>query len=341
MTSPLDPRLAALINPELLFAEPERFTDMGFWHQHVPFAFVLTDLLEPRSYVELGAHKGDSYCAFCQAVVKLGLPTRCHAVDTWSGDLHTSAYAGSVHDELKAWHDARYARFSTLMRMRFDEAAAAFAPGSVDLLHIDGTHTYEAVRHDFETWLPKMSERGVILFHDTNVHSETYGVWKLWQEIRDRHPHFEFLHGNGLGVLATGPALPAKFRAFLEFASHNPDAVRSLFEAFGQRVARRALVEAQGAKLAALESAHATLQKDAARAGAELGELARAHAVLIEQRRALDERLAALETQYRSETGAARADIARLSNELQSVYLSSSWKFSAPLRWLGRLLRGG
>ncbi|MDH0896624.1 MULTISPECIES: class I SAM-dependent methyltransferase [unclassified Pseudomonas] len=216
---------------------PERLTDISSWHRHIPFAFALLDMARPRVFVELGTHKGDSYSAFCQGVVRQGLPTRCYAVDTWQGDSQAGLYGDDIFADLSGYHDPRYSRFSTLLRMTFDDALEHFADGSVDLLHIDGLHTYEAVRHDFETWLPKMSERGVVLFHDTNVRHGDFAVWRLWGELQQSYPSFEFPYGFGLGVLAVGRAVPEPVLRFLEAASAEPQPVVRLFHALGDSIA--------------------------------------------------------------------------------------------------------
>lgn len=208
---------------------PERLTDIESWHRHIPFAFALLDMAKPNVYVELGTHKGDSYSAFCQGVVQQQLPTRCYAVDTWQGDEHAGEYSSEVYDDLVAWHNPRYSSFSSLLRMTFDEALAHFPDGSVDVLHIDGLHTYEAVKHDFESWLPKMSARGVVLFHDTNVRHSDFAVWQLWAELEKQYSAFEFPFAFGLGVLAVGSDVPEPVLAFLEYAKSHPQAVVEFF----------------------------------------------------------------------------------------------------------------
>jgi GT2 family glycosyltransferase len=215
---------------------PERLTDVSSWHLHIPFAFWCVEALRPRLVVELGTHRGDSYCAFCQAVERLSLPTKCFAVDTWRGDKHSGAYGDDVLDELRAHHDARYGRFSRLLRATFDEAVAQFADGSIDLLHVDGLHTYEAVTHDFETWLPKLSRSAVVLFHDINVRERGFGVWRFWEEVSGRFPHFTFLHGHGLGVLVVGAEAPEPARRLAASGSEEVARVRRLFSGLGATV---------------------------------------------------------------------------------------------------------
>ena len=218
---------------------PERLTPESAWHEHIPFAMGLVAVLRPRILVELGTHHGDSFCAFCQAVKTLGLDTRCYAVDTWAGDAQTGFYGAEVLADLRRHHDPRYGSFSRLVQSTFDQAVGYFPDRSVDLLHIDGYHPYEAVRHDVETWLPKTSERAVVLLHDINVREREFGVWRLWEELATRYPHFEFVHGHGLGVLAVGAEPPEPLRPLFAASDAEVLRIRRLFYELGHRLTLR------------------------------------------------------------------------------------------------------
>ncbi|MBP2232965.1 GT2 family glycosyltransferase/uncharacterized coiled-coil protein SlyX [Azospirillum agricola] len=242
--------LARLHRPIALTA-PNRLVFPPPWAGHLPFAFWIIDALRPRSLVELGTHSGNSYCAFLQAIVQCGLSTACYAVDTWEGDPHAGVYGDDIINDLKAHHDPLYAGFSRLLRMTFDEALGYFPDidrtvaketgdgGGIDLLHIDGLHTYDAVSHDFHSWLPKMSARGVVLFHDTNVRERDFGVWRLWDEIRAQYPTFTFLHSNGLGVAYVGTEEMPESLRWLMGVGQDPERlarIRAYFDRLGQGI---------------------------------------------------------------------------------------------------------
>jgi len=185
---------------------PRSLSPPAAWIGHLPFAAWVMREVTPGLFVELGTHTGNSYFAFCQTVHENHLPTKCYAVDTWQGDPHAGHYDEKVFHEVNQLNSEHYASFSQLLRMTFNDAVNYFTDESIDLLHIDGLHTYEAVSHDFETWLPKMAPGGVVLFHDTNVREQGFGVWRLWEEVRERYPnHLEFLHSHGLGVIQIKP----------------------------------------------------------------------------------------------------------------------------------------
>lgn len=215
------------------------------WLEHAPFGFWIVDALRPRMIVELGVHGGFSYSVFCEAVQRLHLAARCFAIDTWRGDEHAGYYGDHVYDALCA-HNRRYDSFSRLIRSDFSDACSAFADGSIDLLHIDGCHRYEAARSDFETWLPKLSAHGVILFHDTAEYAPGFGVHRLWEELRTRYPSFEFRHGHGLGVLGVGEDLPVALRDLFDASASlaSAQAIRTTYERLGAAIsAARELAE--------------------------------------------------------------------------------------------------
>jgi hypothetical protein len=283
------------------------------WLEHTPFAMWLTSVLKPRVLVELGTFYGGSYCAFCQAIAALDLSTRAFAVDTWEGDPHSGPIAREGLDSLRSHHDAHFARFSTLLRMAFDDAVARFADKEVDLLHIDGYHTYDVVRHDFETWRPKMSDRGIILFHDVEERRADFGVWRLWGELISEYPSFTFLHEHGLGVLVMGPDVPDELRALSSFRGPEIEPVRALFREMGWRIRLAAGLETGLAErdAARAERDAASAERDRARAELEKlpGILASLHAA--------QERSASLE------------------RELTELHASQSWRAFHQLALMG------
>ena len=250
--------IRSLTDPLLdsLFQQPLRTGVESAWYGHIPFAMWIVAHARPRVLVELGTHNGVSYSAFCDAVLEQRLPTRCFAVDTWRGDEHAGFYDENVYEDIRQFNELHYRNFSRLLRMTFDEALGTIGDGSIDLLHIDGLHSYEAVRHDFEGWLPKLSDRAVVLFHDTNVREREFGVWRLWQELSQVYPGFEFLHANGLGVLAAGRNVPHPVKALCTLDSEDAIAqVRSRFALLGERWA-------MGASLALLQAGVARMTAD-------------------------------------------------------------------------------
>ncbi|WP_168207242.1 class I SAM-dependent methyltransferase [Tardiphaga sp. vice278] len=194
--------------------------------------------MKPRSVVELGVHHGFSYLVFCQAVKKIGIDCVCSGIDTWRGDEHAGLYGGEIYNIMLELNRP-YVATSRLIRATFDEAQCQFADGSIDLLHIDGRHHYEDVRRDFEFWKPKLSNRAVVLFHDTN--DPGFGVGAFWAELKRRYPHFEFMHAHGLGVLGVGSDLPVRLQQLFDLSdiADVTQPVRQAYEHLGQSVIDR------------------------------------------------------------------------------------------------------
>jgi hypothetical protein len=213
--------------------KPKWIKQPYWWIGHLHFAYFIINSLKPKIFVELGTHGGNSYFSFCQSVQENALKTECFAVDTWTGDEHAGFYENKVFESVSEFNEKNFNSFSKLKQKRFDEALNEFDNNSIDLLHIDGHHSYEAVSNDFNSWLPKLSPGAVVLFHDIGFKGNGFGVWKLWDEIKQLYPdNCEFKHYSGLGVIQIAKDSESKKISWLNKNTSQQQLVLALFEEF-------------------------------------------------------------------------------------------------------------
>ncbi len=128
----------------------------------------LTRSLRPAVAVEIGTARGWSACHIGLAL-RENVEGRLYAIDphqdtAWND---TDGRGSTTLDVLK--RNLRRMRLEPYVEIvRKDSAAAAAAwTLPIDLLFIDGDHSYEGVRRDWELFSPHVRPFGVIVFHDT------------------------------------------------------------------------------------------------------------------------------------------------------------------------------
>jgi MMP 1-O-methyltransferase len=111
------------------------------------------------SIVEIGSWRGKS-------TVYLGLGSKAgNKVKVYAVDRHTD---GTFPDWQKNVRNAGVEDLVTPIKGLSQELAADFDE-PIELLFIDGAHTYDLVRQDFDRWVPKVVEGGVVAMHDTTA----------------------------------------------------------------------------------------------------------------------------------------------------------------------------
>jgi predicted O-methyltransferase YrrM len=74
----------------------------------------------------------------------------------------------------------------------------------LDFLFIDGDHSYEGVKKDFEMYSPLVRSGGLIAFHDITPCGPPKEVFKYWEEVKESYVHKELIHKTGQGAMGIG-----------------------------------------------------------------------------------------------------------------------------------------
>ena len=166
----------------------KNYKDIQGWFNHqAAYDFLIKQVPEGGTFVELGAWLGKSSAYLCDNAHGIDVTI----VDTWKGspnELTTTHKLATQVDIYDLFVENMGERKYKAIRATSKAAARKFKAESLDVVFIDLTHTYEAVKEDIQLWLPKVKKGGYIAGDD--YHENWKGVIQAVDELL---PHATFI----------------------------------------------------------------------------------------------------------------------------------------------------
>jgi predicted O-methyltransferase YrrM len=126
---------------------------------------------DAQKVVELGVYEGSSAVAFCRAMTS---GAELHLIDPyvdesgWALPAHWSTFP--VAARMAVWRVARQGGPRTRWHIaRSQDVGRRWTGGDVDLVFIDGDHSPEGCREDWDVWHPHVRAGGAVAFHDARL----------------------------------------------------------------------------------------------------------------------------------------------------------------------------
>jgi radical SAM superfamily enzyme YgiQ (UPF0313 family) len=119
----------------------------------------------PRDGVilEVGSYLGASAC-----FLALGCQKKCgkvFCVDTWQNEAMSEGERDTYEEFME--NIKPYKDIITPLRGKSAEVAKKFDK-KINLIFIDGDHSYKGVKADVDGWFPKLDKNAIVIFHDIN-----------------------------------------------------------------------------------------------------------------------------------------------------------------------------
>lgn len=147
------------------------------WMTELELVWLAERAVEHRCIVEIGSYLGRSTRAMLdhtQGIV--------YAIDDWKGprDVYLSKEQRTeLYEQFKRNCDYH----KNLVVYKIDHSQAVIVGVIPDMVFIDGSHEYEDVKRDIETWLPKISKGGLLCGHDADREDVQQAVLELLGEV--------------------------------------------------------------------------------------------------------------------------------------------------------------
>lgn len=169
----------------------------------------ILDKIKPKVIIEIGTYAGGTLFLFCRVAAKDATIISIDFPDVRFG----GGYPVWKTPLYKAFRlpkqELQLIRADSHSQETLDKVKNILGGRKVEFLFIDGDHTYEGVKKDFEMFSPLVKKGGIIAFHDIVVHPAETGceVGKFWNQLKQHgHKHNGIIADKnqgwgGIGIL--------------------------------------------------------------------------------------------------------------------------------------------
>jgi cephalosporin hydroxylase len=190
-----------VLGPRALFIRPTQI------REEIEPLLQIVAARRPRTILEIGTNNGGTLFLWTRVaaedatIISLDLPGGDFGggYPAWKRPLYRAFALPNQRVHLVQGDSHHPTSLATIREM--------FGGRELDVLLIDGDHTYDGVKMDFEMYAPLVRQGGLVAFHDIAEHDdESCRVRSFWLEIRGAHAGREFIASPpagwaGIGVL--------------------------------------------------------------------------------------------------------------------------------------------
>jgi cephalosporin hydroxylase len=163
----------------------------------------LIDFLRPhqgrmKTILEIGSRKGGTLVVWMliaapdATIISLDLPFGLYGGGDFTADLNNATRFRQGTQQISFIRGDSHAPQSKV------EVEKLLAGRTIDVLFIDGDHSYAGVKQDYDIYSPFVADGGFVLFHDILFHNldTACQVDKFWNEVKVGKFHREFIDVN-------------------------------------------------------------------------------------------------------------------------------------------------
>lgn len=157
--------------------------------------------LRPAVIVEIGTYQGGTLYCWGKLAQKTATIVSIDLPGGEFGGGYSEADAKRFQDYLQPGQTLHCLRADSHAVATLEQVRALLGGRPVDFLFIDGDHTYEGVKRDFNNYAPLVRPRGLIALHDVSVNmNPDCQVHRFWQEIKPQYAHHELIDRDGFDI---------------------------------------------------------------------------------------------------------------------------------------------